>query len=217
MDENEQLLKYYIEQAITTARRLSIDVRKRNGVSIAPRTGDLFTLLPVYEPDSISLLDVTREICQTQIICVESGPKYVDAYWKKYEADGVKSSTVILTDQDNYCLTRFFACKELMHHYLHDTGSSTRTSSELRSLIINLVRGGDGNSDSAQTIVDNAAYYGALEYLMPKDTVPLAKAIFNNLVIPSGEESAYRAIAFSLRIPLALVEYRFANDAQFDV
>jgi len=216
MDDNEQLLKYYIEHAITLARKLSIQVRTLNKIPIDPTSGDSFKLLPVYEPGYISLLDVTQKICETKIICVDSEPKYVDAYWKKYNVNGVISSTVILTDQDNYCFTRFFACKELMHNYLHETGSSTKTNSELRNLIINLVRGGDGISDSAQTIVDNAAYYGALEYLMPKDTIPLAKAIFENLVSDSGEEEAYKAIAFSLRIPLALVEYRFANDDQFD-
>lgn len=209
------LLDYYVKHAISTARSLSLEVRTKNGAQVNPKNGKHFQMLPVYETEAYSLLKKTQEICETDVTCVNTLPEYVDAYWKRFEIDGKASSELTVTDQ-NYCRTRYFVCKELMHHYLQDTDSATTSNTALRTLIVNLVKGSAGMMENASSIVDNAAYYGALEYLIPNDIMPLARKLFDDFSERDGADSAYSIIAYKLRIPLSLVEYRFANDLEFN-
>jgi len=212
---SKALLDYYVKHAISTARNLSIEVRTHNKAPINPKNGGHFQMLPVYETETYSLLKKTQEICGTTVTCVNTPPEFVDAYWKRFEIDGQPSSELTVTDQ-NYCRTRYFVCKELMHHYLQDTDSATTSNTALRTLIVNLVKGSSGMMENASSIVDNAAYYGALEYLLPNDTMPLAQKLFSDFSEKEGADKAYAIIAYKLRIPLSLVEYRFANDAEFN-
>lgn len=205
-------LDYYIVQAIKTARDLSKQVRIANKKIIDPKIGEQLHAIPVYEPDCISLLSKTQEICETEIVCVNDTTKFLSGYWKKYE-----DKSVVTIPQHNYCWTRYIVCKEIMHNYLHDTHSCTDSSGDLRGLILRLVNIGIQDDSSPSFVVDIAAYYGALEYLMPLDTMPLIQAAYEEVLRHTNDESkAYNTIAHLLRVPLSLVEFRLSCPEEFE-
>lgn len=209
---NKGYLDYYIGQAIKTARELSKQVRVANNKILDPKIGNQLHAIPVYEPDCISLLSKTQEICNTEIVCVNDTTKFLSGYWKKY-----KDKSVVTIPQHNYCWTRYIVCKEIMHNYLHDTDSCTDSTVDLRSLILRLVNIGIQDESSPSFVVDIAAYYGALEYLMPQDTMPLIKAVYSQILSHTKDESkACNTIAHLLRVPLSLVEFRLSSPEEFE-
>lgn len=209
-------LEYYIKLAISTARNISRVVRQSNGQQIEPKKGDDLQPISVFEPMTASFLTKTQEVCETQLVCVHSNSEFVNGYWRRYVV-GERSFSKITIPLHNYCWARYIVCKELMHNYLHDTGSTTDQSAELRDLILKLMRGWVDEKDEAPLIAEIAAYYGAIEYLMPLDVMPLVRAIFRKVFDETQDESkAYSTIAHLLRIPLSLVEYRLSNTRYFE-
>lgn len=211
-DQETNMFAYYMKQARDTGYNLSLQVRERNEIQINPKVGKDLFLMPVFEENQVSLHSITREICETEIMVVDKEPMYVDAYWKRY----LEKNTVILTDH-NYCWSRFYACKELMHCYLYDTGQEALTLSSLHKLILELTADSTLTPEhpSRPRIVDEVAYYGALAYLLPNDVMPLLSACIEKLSEEMSKDDAILMTAISMRVPKIALEFRLDSN-EFD-
>jgi hypothetical protein len=219
---NNDLDLYYRQLAMSTAKNLNKLIRHANGVSEDPQLGSSLYEMPVYEPINnilkSSLHSHTNTIIPTKLTVVSQSPVYVDAYFRKYvDLAGNETASIVVTDL-NPCWTRFFVSKELMHCYIHETGDATSTSSDLRDLIISKINETGTSSNTAQSIVDDVAYFGAVEYLIPSDTVPLLKAVYDVLSKnPATQEKAYLNLATKIRVPESILEFRLNNDHLFEI
>lgn len=208
-------LDYHITQAIAEARKLSKDIRQANSVPLDPKHGKLLAPMPVFEgTQPMSLLKKTNELCDTKIICVNQPAVYVNGYWKRYERDGKLFSVVTIPQSHNYCWARFIICKELMHNYSYNTGNSTTEIADLINLMMNLMTNW---TQGPQSIADTVAYYGALEYLMPLDTMPLIRAVHLQIFSEVKDQGkTNNIIAHLLRVPLQMVEFRLSTKDYFE-
>lgn len=213
---------YYRKLAITTAKNLNKQIRLANNAAENPKSGNDLYEMPVYEPINnvrkSSLHSYTNSMIPTTLTVVAQSPKYVDAYFRKdTDANSNERARIIVTDL-NTCWTRFFVSKELMHCHIYETGDATSTSSDLRDLIISIINETGTSSNTKQSIVDYAAYFGAVEYLIPSDTVPLLTAIYNELIKnPLTAEKAYLSLAMKIRVPESILEFRLNNNHIFDI
>lgn len=212
VDQEVNTFAYYMKLAKDTGYNLSLDVRNKNGIKISPQSGKDLAPIPVYEEDQVSLHSITRDSCETDILVVDKEPIYIDAYWKRYP----EKNSVILTDH-NYCWARFFSCKELMHCYLYDTGEEAITLSSLHKLILELAADSSLTPEhpSRPRIIDEVAYYGALEYLLPKDVMPLICVCIEKLTETMSKDEAILMMSISMRVPKNALEFRL-DSKEFD-
>lgn len=211
MASDKKQFAYYRELATKTAHDLSKIVREKNGVPLNPRNGTDLALVPVYETDNFaaSLLSITNDMLDTKILTVSAAPGDVDAYWKRY-----KDKNIIVLTEQNYCLSRFYACKELMHSYLYDTGEKIEIELPvLNQLILEMASGLPTNTESSvHCLLDVSAYYGAIEFLLPSDVMPLLIATITQLEATEGREKAIEQMAIWMRVPLSLLEFKIGQN-----
>lgn len=204
---------YYLDLAATEGKKLANTIRGRNYYIIAPRNNTDLCVMPVFEENVVSLYSHTKEIVDTELRYVASPTTFIDAYILHFKKDGKSKNIVTLAAKSNYCWARYYICKELMHSYFYDTqevvdNAMTDSFPMLQTLIEEiLLRGYEGPSAKCQTYADVAAYWAAVEYLIPSDTLPLLNAIFDRFST-LDDESGYTAIARRLRAPEFLVKFR---------
>lgn len=211
--------KYFQNQAIKTANSLAKKIRESNGAQFSPRNGEVLYEMPVYEPlqqGKENLLSFTRNQCNTNVIFVAIKPDYIDAYYRKEKIGSIDEKITIIVGDMNTCWTRFFLSKELMHHYMYSVDNKTSTPDALNDLIMSIINDGGVDLDSPQSTVDIAAYYGAVEYLIPSDTVPILIKIIQELhKNPETKDRAYLSLAMKIRVPESILEFRLRNDSIF--
>lgn len=222
MTQQKDQQHYYNQLAISEAKKLIKAVREKNNFPLIFSSGKDLRVMPVYEEEyegtSLhSLFELAKDMTPVSIKRVAQTNEYLDAYYMNFslgEDNGLSETGTrreIVVAQHNYCWTRFYLCKELMHCFVYDTGeerasSLTNTSDALSQLIQGLLIPSQNNS--CQTLVDFAAYFGAWEYMMPDDTMPLLAKVYEELAKKPniGPELAYREIAKFIRVPELLVE-----------
>lgn len=217
---------YYNNLAVTEARKLVAKIRADNDFPNAPQSGADLRVMPVYEEEYenkpvSSLFKFAKEITQVSIEGVAQEYNHLAAYYIEYAIENVDHpetsiSRRIVVSKQNYCWARFYLCKELMHCFVHDTGeqrenSCTNTLDGLSTLIEELLLRSSGCG--TQTLVDEAAYYGALEFMMPDDTLPILAAVYKTLAdtMPGQLDQVYGVIAHLIRVPELFVKYKLGK------
>lgn len=214
------LEKYYVKEAIKTGERLARAVRTGNEMPLPPKCGAEVVEMPVYEPlnqvRKATLHSFTNSMCPIEIIRVAREPRYVDAFFRRYsQEEGQPDRAEIVVAQTNTCMTRFLVCKEMMHAHIEDVDTYTSTPSELRKLIMGLIA--EDTDLTPQTAADEAAWFGAVQYLIPDGYVKYLKKMYelaceNELT----KDRPYYYLALRLRIPEILVEFRLNEEEIFD-
>lgn len=223
---------YYIKEGIKEARKLYRALEEKNTVfgngqkayreNGDPGPWDIKT--PVFEfinsECQHNLISMASEIAfgapnkiKNTALNHHSG---ISAYCKRRE----DSASIVVT-KDNYCWQRYFISKEILHLFIHDEANKTDTESLLKELITDLLECDPTlDGDNPQYNADKAAYFGAIELLLPTEYVPsLIEA--KNMMIDQGtcvgDENLEIARMFS--VPEKLVEFRLDERHQhiFDV
>lgn len=203
----------YIDQAIQAAKFARQEVFLKNNWGLEPQSLDGLFPIPVYEDGYYSLLSHAKEVVgedEVEITWPDGSYEYLPAYFRRFtKSDGTSKMTIVINETENYCEARFYAAKELMHCYVYDNKEAvTGTIEQADSLLMQLAyRDGNPKADThdPQTIADNAAYYGAFEYLVPPEWHAHIKKIFNELLKEYSEEDSRRFIAQKIRVPIRLV------------
>lgn len=222
MTKKQDQEHYYIDLAVSEAKKLVRVIREKNNFPVFLSTGSDLRAMPVYEDKYedngvVSLFEFAKEMTPVSITRVAQDNDYLDAYYMNFSVgeDNALSETgterQIVVARHNYCWTRFYLCKELIHCFVYDTGeerssSLTNTSDRLSQLIQEMLIPTQNNS--CQTLVDFAAYFGAWEFMMPEDTLPLLAKAYDELAKQEGvgQELAYRELAKFIRVPELLVK-----------
>ena len=205
----EHHLSYYKDQIRSTAKNLQREIMIRNGIEVNPTRGDQIKPIPVFESSCCSLLKFTNEMYPTETVWMGRGTStdFLHAYIIKYVKDSRKSARIVVTENENYCLARFFAAKELMHCHIAENGlpASTKTAHEANELLNSLAL---GISFDNQTMVDEVAWLGAAEFLIPETWISFLKVILSRIRTNFPQHDAFLHLAQLLRVPAALVAYK---------
>lgn len=213
----EEIKSFYTNLMRDTARGALASVCQVNGISLEPKLASELKPIPVYECGGVardSLLKLANERCLTDILWPTSSQfEFVQAYWKRYKVDRRPRNEIVIT-ASNYCWARFYAAKELMHCFIDDDGyPASNTISLVNDLIDSLATHGYGRFEDCkpQTIIDELAWYGACEYLVPASWLPAMSMLQQKMTEEFPTASTYLHIARLIRAPEPLVRHRLAR------
>lgn len=115
-----------------------------------------------------------------------------------YENNGVRRA-VLNVREGTDCEIRYYTCKELMHLHLITDENMTSNKEQFSQMLKELTNTGNISQQNAshQSLIDIAAYYGAIEMLMPHGKLETLRHY--------GVEDP-DAIAELFRIPTYIVE-----------
>lgn len=215
--------EYFIEEAIKAAKHLQREVMERNHIKSEP---DVFTDLvpiPVFESDGFSLLQHTNEIggedMHTEILWPRL-PNYdhLAAIFKRYVSTSqiggktavITKNEIAINESENYCFARLLAAKELMHvHLCVPEDAATTSAKDAEQLIQELILRTNPNGDAKQTMADIAAWFGAVEFLLPQSWKPCLKQAHAELIraLPNEQDMACFYLAQVVRVPESLVRF----------
>lgn len=199
-------IDFHFKEIAKTAKFLQEKILKENGMPLSPKSGSEIKSIPVFEPDQYSLLEFTRTISKTEIFWPETESTFLPAYITKYRIQLEDSSRIVVTEYENYCQARLLAAKELMHCHIIDNGLSlTNTLTEVNELLDNLALGG---SLSNQAFVDQMAWWGASEFLVPESWLPILTKIFNDIKTTLPQHDPVLHVAQLLRVPVGLIKFK---------
>lgn len=211
---------HYLKLICRTARGIQKKVCEANHISLEPRSAREIKPIPVYEHSERSLLSTADLMCQTEIKWALKTPyNFVPAYFKRYKDPHThKVRNEIIVRAENYCMARFFAAKELMHCFLDDDGYPATNSVALaQDLIDELVLGGNVfTRSSPQTAVDEIAWYGASQYLIPQEWIPLLTAVKQAILASDPTANADLHLAQMVRVPETVLRHRMKHAATWE-
>lgn len=215
---NKTLAEWYVDQIKETAQGIQAKVLAANGIPLHPQRASELCPIPVYEEAQLSLLSTANADRRppTQISWAVGGYTYLPAYFKKYrdEKTGRLRISIVVAATSNYCESRFFAAKELMHCFIEDDGYEATDTMVLANDLIESLAIGSHNvpHPRPQTIVDEVAWVGAAEYLVPATWVPLLQrtltALQDNGV---AAHLAHLHVAQLIRVPETVLRARLRN------
>lgn len=204
LDKNH--IEYHIGEITRTAKELQTRILSANKMPLFPTSGSDIKPIPVFEPDQYSLLQFTQTITEAKLIWPETESTFLPAYIIKYLNGTDNSAKIVVTANENYCEARLLATKELMHCHITDNGlSTTKTLPEANELLDSLAL---GVSLDNQTMVDQIAWWGASEFLVPESWVPILKQIFTDIKTKLPDHDATLHVAQLLRVPEGLIKYK---------
>lgn len=211
------LLDFYIRLIRDTASGTQKVVCEKNGISLNPTAAGQLCPIPVYEADfEHSLLTSANIRMPTEILWPTShNYTYLPAYFKRIRRDGrLRNEIVVVTD--NYCEARFFAAKELMHCFMDDDGyPATNSITLVRELMESLAVGVSNlHATQPQTIVDEVAWLGASEYLVPSSWIPLLAKVYKAISSHAPGANAYFHLAQLIRVPEMVLRLRLRDAIQ---
>lgn len=208
----QDLISFYFKLALETAHGLQKAVLEANGMALEPKSAKDLRPVPVYEDtEKCSLL--TQANIGRKVTTIEwphtQGFEYLPAYYKRMKLNG-KIVNKVVVNVTNYCEARFFAAKELMHCFIDDDGVAACNSIALvNELMENLTVNWNGiETMSKQRIVDEVAYLGAIEYLIPPQWVPLLTRVKDHITASDPSLNAYLHIAQLIRVPENVLRIR---------
>lgn len=206
-----EIEKFYLDLIRETSQGIQKKVCAANGISLNPTSAGELCPIPVYEEDSkLNLLSSANIKRPTSIQwATNQNFTYLPAYFKKVKRDGIPCNEVVVI-ADNYCVARFFAAKELMHCFLDEDGYAASNSISLVNELIESLAVGSGNIENPprQTIVDEIAWLGASEYLVPSSWVPLLIKTRDSISTLFPKSNAYLHLAQLIRVPETVLRSR---------
>jgi hypothetical protein len=212
--EIARLQHHYTRLITEMARERLNKVFAENKITPHPTCVDDIRPIPVYEPGTFSLLNlVNTQRRPTELIFPAVEGAFVPAYYKRYR-DPVthKVNHRIVITTDNHCYARFFAAKEMVHCSLDDDGyAATANFEDFERLIGELTEAAATFlTTSAQTIVDQYAWLGAIHYVIPATWIEPLRKLRNSFAEaqPDKKGDADLYIAQLVRVPLEIVRYR---------
>lgn len=208
MTENleKQHIEYHISEITKAAKKLQSVILEKNQMPFEPKNGSEIKPLPVFESGQYSLLEFTQTITDAEIIWPETESTFLPAYIIKYSVDQNSSAKIVVTANENYCEARLLSAKELMHCHIIDNGlSTTKTLPEVNELLDSLAL---GVSLDNQTMVDQIAWWGASEFLIPEGWVPMLKKIYGDIRTKYPDHDALLHMAQLLRVPTGLIKFK---------
>lgn len=138
-------------------------------------------------------------------VLVNSGASVDSGFLMSYVRMGADNKHVIFVNANsNYCWKRFYVCKELIHILASSKSNTTKTHTEVISLLTQLVSSVPTFSDDAARI-ENAAYFGAMELLLSKEMVISILNANNGQVNIEDVSQQYR-------LPKLVVQARFSDN-----
>lgn len=199
-------ISYHIAEITRTAKNLQSVILDKNQMQLTPTSGDQIKPLPVFEPDKYSLLEFTKTLMDAELIWPETESTFLPAYIIKYSSGSINSAKIVVTANENYCEARLLAAKELMHCHLIDNElSKTKSLDEVNGLLDSLAL---GVSLDNQTMVDQIAWWGASEFLVPESWIPMLKKIYNDIRETLPNHDALLHMAQLLRVPVGLIKFK---------
>jgi hypothetical protein len=210
--DKPDLPAFYTKLMRETAQGVLKNVCDNNGITLTPATADQLCAIPVYEETSVhNLLYYANMRRPTEIKwATAQNFAFLPAYFKKYKRDDRTYNEIVVT-ADNYCHARFFAAKELMHCFLEDDGHAACSSiQEVNELIEALAVGGGYSFTtlSVPHIVDEVAWIGACEYLVPTSWLELLLKAHANITAQTPGINAYLHLAQLIRVPETILRVR---------
>lgn len=218
--------KYYVDLAIKTASGLREQLEGGNKIyreglqqCSSGQVSNWEVRTPVYDPinnqNTHNLITLVAEICEKKVTIdyPTHEAEVVNAYIKNYKDKNGDDCARVVVSKFNFCKTRFLICKELLHLFLYDKDSATVSIGDLNKLISNLLDITDDREGiEGQYSVEQAAYFGAAELLIPTKIVGLLRDARTELeTMPEFFGTANFEIAKKLGVPESLVEYRLTE------
>jgi hypothetical protein len=194
-----------------TAETQKKHICKSNEISLCPKDIRDIRPIPVYETDGYTsnLEQTANDLFKTEIqFSTDPHYDYVPAYFKNF-----KDKKIITVVASRYCEARFFAAKELMHCFVFDEDSATNTVAKTNALIDDLSHPFETKENSAQALVDDLAWVGAAEFLIPEEWVLILKNAINDLCnqgVSKTEANLY--VAMLIRVPVGVLLVRLHSD-----
>lgn len=207
MQTTQDIVDFYIAQMIETAREKGKKVCAQNGIPYEPTNARDLRPIPVYEDAPCSLLTLANVQHTTTISWPGIESMYLQAYWKRrVRVDRKAQNEIVILVNNNYCWARFYAAKELMHCFMEDENYPRSGTIELvNDLMDDLATTGFMRCETPQTIVDEAAWVGAMEYVMPRSWTPTLKALRTDLQAAFPQFDPDLLIAQIIRVPASVV------------
>lgn len=200
-------MSYFIKQAILEARKLYKQLANTVDLGKPPKTR---VYDPINSDNQDNLITLSHQLTQKNIYL--SKPSIancvVDACIFNFE----NHANILISPDVNYCETRFLACKELLHLFMYSPEKSnhTATISDVKQLLLDILNHSQNtNQETPQSETDNAAYFGAIELLIPTQHVTALRNMRTRFVqdkiFPNKENLE---IATLLGVPEFVVEFR---------
>ncbi|WP_143742395.1 hypothetical protein [Roseateles chitinivorans] len=207
METTKEIVNFYIKQMFETAREKTKKVCEANGIPFEPTSARDLRPIPVYEDAPCSLLKLANIHHTTTISWPAIESSYLQAYWKRRAWQGRKAQNeIVILVNNNYCWARFYAAKELMHCFMEDENYPRSGTIELvNDLIDDLATTGFMRCETPQTIVDEAAWVGAIEYLLPSSWTATLRALRADLQTAFPQFDPDLLIAQIVRVPASVV------------
>lgn len=214
MKTTDEHVEFYLKQSRESTLGALRNVCGPNSIVLEPTSPSQLCLIPVFEEGfNATLYSTANSRARTTISWPAVAEfQYLQAYVKKYRKDGHVWNDVVV-NVTNYCWARFYAAKELMHCVTDDDGYAASDSIDLvNDLIESLVSGGGALVHiKPQTIVDEVAWLGASEYLVPKTWMPQIIRLHQEITDNLPDVNANLHIAQLLRVPELVLRHRLKN------
>lgn len=212
MTNKKDVLDFYIKLIRDTAQGIQKKVCEVNGISLSPQSAHQLKPIPVYEDSPLSLLQTANIGRKKTDIRWATNQTYgfLPAYFKRIRDENGRLRNEIVVVTGNYCEARFFAAKELMHCFMDNDGYEATNSIELVNDLIESLAIGSHNIQEprVQTIVDEVAWLGASEYLVPTAWVPLLQKVHAAISANAPNSNAYFHLAQIIRVPEIVLRVR---------
>lgn len=200
--------------AILSARRLVLEYKRKNGGLRAP-----VQITSVNKPSgwsdsriSYGLKDAAEAIVDKTIeiayYSASENGNFVPALLCHLQDRKI----VFVSDNNNFCWRRFYACKELCHAVMTEHESlRTRTGTECFRLISDL-KSPSLPSEKVYPayLVEDAAYFGAIEMLLPPE-------FWDDIYSLAGKGISTYDIALKYSVPKIVIEHIITKSTIIDV
>ncbi|HZF85797.1 MAG TPA: hypothetical protein VE084_19950 [Burkholderiaceae bacterium] len=210
----DEIVAFYLKQSRESTLGALKNVCAPNNIPLEPTSPSQLRAIPVYEDGyAATLYSTANERARTTISWPAVAEfNYLQAYVKKYRKDERVWNEVVV-NATNYCWARFYAAKELMHCVTDDDGYAASDSIELVNDLIESLVSGSGAlvHPKPQTIVDEIAWLGATEYLVPGTWVPQIERLHREMSEKMPDVNAHLHIAQLLRVPELVLRHRLKH------
>lgn len=200
-------VEHSLLDAAIAARRLLIQYQRL--ITTAPSPPVKLTALKPggWAQDEVrkGLIDAACLVTGKQIDVEEVSPggKVVQAYVKNYP----ETAQIFVVESRTRCWRRFLVAKELCHLLLSEAANSTSSYEEVEDLIDRLINGKFDSDPNPALLVENAAYIGAIELLLPQSFEEIAEREFRR-----GAEAI--DVATKFLVPERIVEFRYQGQGK---
>jgi hypothetical protein len=212
----DPVVAHYFRQVHENSREMLKLVFQETGLPEFPTNASQLRPVPVFEEkEKLSLLGLVNRRIPTTIYWPDVRDyEYVPAYYKRYRDQNRRPYNKIIVNPGNYCYSRFFAAKELMHCSLDEENYPVTNTFELVNNLVVELAAAPGNimSCAPQTLVDQSAWMAAALYTMPEGWLPLLSQLHKDMCAANmNDDHSYRYIAELIRVPEVFLRHRLKD------